>query len=81
MAKDELQIKRILVFTGPEQMADQLKIVGNYIPPPHPSPNPTLTLNAYLEQNGGLGEEQVDSSQNLKPIFHLFWTCAKIFFF
>ena len=57
MAKDELQIKRILVFTGPEQMADQLKIVRNYIPPPHPSPNPTLTLNAYLEQNGGLGEE------------------------
>lgn len=66
------------MFRGPEQVADQLKIVGNYIPPPHPSPNPTLTLNAYLGQNGRLGEGWVDNSQNLEPIFHLFWTCAKI---
>ena len=70
-AKDELQTERILVFTSPEQVADQLKIVGNYIPPPHPSHNPTLTLNAYLGQNGRLGEGWVDSSQNLKPIFQL----------
>ena len=39
--------------------------MGNYILPPHPSPNLTLTLNPYLGQNGGLGEGWVDNSQNL----------------